>query len=50
MVMLGALLANLPVLKLDAMKKALKDHLPSRLARLLPANYEALRKGAEYKA
>jgi 2-oxoglutarate ferredoxin oxidoreductase subunit gamma len=50
MVMLGALLANLPVLKLDAMKKALKVHLPSRLARLLPANYEALRKGAEYKA
>lgn len=50
MVMLGALLANLPVMKLEAMEKALKDHLPSRLARLLPANFQALHKGAEYKA
>jgi len=49
MVLLGALLANLPVLPLTAIENALKVHLPERHLRLLPKNYEALREGAKYK-
>ncbi len=49
MVLLGALLANLPVLPLSAIENALKVHLPERHQKLLPKNYEALREGAEYK-
>ena len=48
MVMLGALLANLPVLPLEALEKSLQAHLPERHHRLLPLNFQALRKGAEY--
>jgi 2-oxoglutarate ferredoxin oxidoreductase subunit gamma len=48
MVMLGGLLANLPVLPLEAIEKALKEHLPERHHRLLPLNYQALRQGATY--
>ncbi|HZU86398.1 MAG TPA: 2-oxoacid:acceptor oxidoreductase family protein [Anaerolineaceae bacterium] len=48
MVMLGALLANLPVLPLTALEKALKEHLPTRHQRLLPLNIQAIQKGAEY--
>ena len=48
MVMLGGLLANLPVLPLEAIEKALKEHLPERHHRLLPLNYQALRQGAAY--
>jgi 2-oxoglutarate ferredoxin oxidoreductase subunit gamma len=47
MVMLGALLELLPVLPLEAIEKALEDHLPERQKRLLPLNYQALREGAE---
>jgi 2-oxoglutarate ferredoxin oxidoreductase subunit gamma len=50
MVLLGALLANLPVLPQDAIEKALKGHLPQRHHKLLPQNYEALRDGAQYLA
>jgi 2-oxoglutarate ferredoxin oxidoreductase subunit gamma len=50
MVMLGALLANLPVLPLEALEKALHGHLPERHKRLLPANIKALEKGAEFVA
>ncbi len=50
MVLLGGLLANLPFLPLEAIEKALKDYLPARHQRLLPTNYQALRRGAEYKA
>jgi 2-oxoglutarate ferredoxin oxidoreductase subunit gamma len=49
MVMLGGLLANLPVMGLDAMEKTLKEHLPAKLAKLLDANKKALSKGAEFK-
>lgn len=49
MVLLGALLANLPVLPLSAIENALKVHLPERHKRLLPKNFEALREGAKYK-
>jgi 2-oxoglutarate ferredoxin oxidoreductase subunit gamma len=48
MVTLGALLACLPVLPLEAIERALKDHLPERHSKLLPVNYQALRKGAEF--
>ncbi|HLA97601.1 MAG TPA: 2-oxoacid:acceptor oxidoreductase family protein [Anaerolineales bacterium] len=46
MVALGALLAQLPVLPLEAIEKALHDHLPERHRRLLPANFQALQQGA----
>ncbi|MDY6866377.1 MAG: 2-oxoacid:acceptor oxidoreductase family protein [Chloroflexota bacterium] len=49
MIMLGALLANLDLLSLDAVEKALEAHMPKRHQKFLPANKAALRKGAEYK-
>ena len=48
MVLLGGLLANLPVLSLDAIERALQAHLPTRHQRLLPLNKQALRRGAEF--
>ncbi len=48
MVILGALLANLQVLPIEALEKALKEHLPERHHKLLPLNYQALREGAQY--
>ena len=50
MVMLGALLANLPVLPLEAVEKSLREHLPERHHKLLPINYQALREGAKHIA
>ena len=50
MVMLGALIANQPVMPLEALQKALKEHLPVRHHRLLPSNYEALHEGAKFLA
>jgi 2-oxoglutarate ferredoxin oxidoreductase subunit gamma len=46
MVMLGAFLANLSVLSIEA----LQEHLPERHHKLLPKNYQALREGARYLA
>ena len=46
MVLLGALLARLPVLSLEAIEKALQEHLPARHQHLLPLNAKALAKGA----
>ena len=48
MVMLGAMIGKLPVLPLDALEKALKDHLPERHKNLLPLNFKALRTGMEF--
>jgi 2-oxoglutarate ferredoxin oxidoreductase subunit gamma len=48
MVMLGALLDRLPVLSIEALEKALENHLPERHKRLLPFNFQALRQGAEF--
>jgi len=48
MIMLGALLANLDLLSLEAVEKALEAHLPARHHKFLPANKEALRKGATF--
>ncbi len=50
MVLLGGLLANLPILPLEAIEKALAAHLPARHQRLLPLNFKALRRGAEFVA
>ena len=50
MVALGALLERTPVLPVQAIEQALNDHLPERHKRLLPVNYQALRKGAEFAA
>jgi 2-oxoglutarate ferredoxin oxidoreductase subunit gamma len=47
-VMVGALLAKLPVLTLESIEQALKDHLPERHKKLLGANLEALRAGADF--
>lgn len=50
MVLLGALLGNLDLLSLDAVDAALEKHLPERHKKFLPANKEALRRGAEFVA
>ena len=50
MVLLGALLANVPLLPLEAVEKSLREHLPEKHHRLLPMNYKALREGARYMA
>lgn len=50
MVMIGALLANLPILPVSAIEKALEAHLPARHQKLLPNNYKALREGAQFLA
>ncbi|HEY9087408.1 MAG TPA: 2-oxoacid:acceptor oxidoreductase family protein [Anaerolineaceae bacterium] len=50
MVLLGALIANLQVLPIESIEKALKDHLPARHHRLLPLNYQCLREGAKFTA
>lgn len=46
MVLLGGLLANLPILPVEALEKALAEHLPARHQRLLPLNSKALHQGA----
>jgi len=48
MVTVGAMITARPILSLDALKKALEDHLPDRHKKLLPANYEALNQGADF--
>jgi 2-oxoglutarate ferredoxin oxidoreductase subunit gamma len=50
MILLGSLLANLPVLSLTAVEKALAEHIPERHKRFLPMNIEALKQGAAYLA
>lgn len=48
MVMVGALLTRLPELQIVDIEAALKVHLPERHRKLLPKNFEAIRKGYEY--
>jgi len=45
MVAVGALLSQLPEVSLEAVESALKNHMPERHHRLLPKNFEALRRG-----
>ena len=49
MVLMGAFLANIPVLPMRAIEDALKGHLPQRHQKMLAKNYEALKEGAKYK-
>jgi 2-oxoglutarate ferredoxin oxidoreductase subunit gamma len=46
-VLLGALVAATGVMPLEEIEGALKNHLPERHRKLLEANVQALRKGAE---
>jgi 2-oxoglutarate ferredoxin oxidoreductase subunit gamma len=45
MVMLGALLGAIPLLPVEAIARAMQDHLPKRHQHLIPANLEALKRG-----
>lgn len=45
MVLLGTLLANLPLLPPEALIKALRDHLPAHRQNLVPANIRAIEEG-----
>jgi len=47
-VMLGALIASLPVLKLMDIEQSIINHLPERHQKLLPSNIEALKLGAQF--
>lgn len=47
-VMLGALIATLPVLPLESIEQSIIDHLPERHKRLLPYNLKALKAGQEF--
>lgn len=49
MIMLGALVAALPVFPLEAVIESMDAHTPERNKRFLPANVKALRTGFEYK-
>ena len=48
MVMLGALLGNLPVLPVEALEKAISGHTPARHQRFVPLNLKAIREGAGF--
>lgn len=49
MVMLGALLANLPLLTIETIVSELRAHLPERHQKLIPANIQALTEGARFQ-
>jgi 2-oxoglutarate ferredoxin oxidoreductase subunit gamma len=49
MVMLGALLANLSVLPIEALERAISEHTPARHARFIPLNLQAIREGAAFQ-
>jgi 2-oxoglutarate ferredoxin oxidoreductase subunit gamma len=48
MVLLGALLANLNVVPVEALEKAIQGHTPARHLRFIPLNLTAVREGATY--
>lgn len=50
MVLLGGLLANLPVIPVKSVETALEEHLPARHHKLLPMNFKALEEGEAFKA
>jgi 2-oxoglutarate ferredoxin oxidoreductase subunit gamma len=50
MVLLGGLLANLPVLTLENLEAAIRAHTPARHQKLMPLNLQALQQGATYLA
>ncbi len=48
MVMIGALLAKMPILSLESVKTALEEELPERHRHLLQANIKALQEGYDF--
>ncbi len=50
MVLLGALLANMDILPISSIEKALQEHLPERHQKLLGLNKHALKEGSTYLA
>jgi Pyruvate/2-oxoacid:ferredoxin oxidoreductase gamma subunit len=48
MVLLGAMLAVSPLVKLDEAGQALRDHLPERKQHLVEPNIEVLKRGYEF--
>ncbi len=49
-VMLGATLTARPIIPLDAIRRALDEHIPPHRRDMLAFNYEALNKGAAFAA
>ena len=47
-VMIGALLTEIPVLTIESIEATLQTHLPERHKKLLPVNFQALRAGADF--
>jgi len=50
LVLLGGLIANKPILPLEALFQALEAHTTERMKKFIPMNVEALKRGAAYKA
>ena len=48
MIMVGALAALKPILPLEAIKKALEEHIPERHQKTLPMNFDAMDRGYQY--
>jgi 2-oxoglutarate ferredoxin oxidoreductase subunit gamma len=48
MIMIGAMIALKPILPLDAVKKALEEHIPDRHKKTLPMNFSAMDEGFEF--
>lgn len=48
MVMLGALLAKMPIISIDQVKKSIEEEIPERHRRLLAANLQAITEGYNY--
>ena len=48
MIMVGAMVAMKPILPLDAVKKALEEHIPDRHKKTLPINFKAMDRGFEF--
>jgi len=47
-VLLGALLATKPILPIEALKKAMDDHIPERRKHIIEPNKRALDRGIEH--
>jgi 2-oxoglutarate ferredoxin oxidoreductase subunit gamma len=50
MVMLGAMLANQPVLTVEALEQAFAHHMPERLQKVIGMNVKAIKEGGKYLA
>ena len=48
MIMIGAMVALKPILPLDAVKKALEEHIPERHKKTLPMNFSAMDEGYKF--